>query len=291
MADPVLRVQAQLTTRDLVLLGWLADHGVLTSFQIAHALFPSVDYAQERLRTLTRPLQVVDRFRPLRPDGGSYPYHYVLAQLGVEVVAAQRGEDLPRKDRARRRRWHLTQRANLPHLLGVNGFFTDLAGHARTHPASTLVRWWPAARCQQTGAFAEPGDDVTAFAHTPRSRPDGHGIWAENGRRVAFFLEFDLGTERPLSRLVDKLHGHHDLAHATGRFWPVLFSLPSPARERHLHQELTATGIRYPVATAVHADVTGTSPAEAVWWLHRADVTPLRLADLAPPDTGRGQAP
>jgi hypothetical protein len=288
MADPVLRVQAQLTTRDLVLLGWLADHGVLTSFQIAHALFPSVDYAQERLRTLTQPLGVVDRFRPQRPDGGSYPYHYVLAQLGVEVIAAQRGEDLPRKDRARRRRWHLTQRANLPHLLGVNGFFTNLVGHARTHPASTLVRWWPAAHCQQTGAFAEPGDDVTAFAHTPRSRPDGHGIWAENGRQVSFFLEFDLG---PLSRLVDKLHGYHDLAHATGRCWPVLFSLPSPVRQRHLHQELTAAGIRYPVATAVHADVTGTSPAEAVWWLHRADVTPLRLADLAPPDTSPGQAP
>ncbi|WP_319462632.1 replication-relaxation family protein [Micromonospora sp. RTP1Z1] len=291
MADPVLRVQAQLTTRDLVLLGWLADHGVLTSFQIANALFPSVDYAQERLRTLTDPLGVMDRFRPQRPDGGSYPYHYVLAQLGVEVVAAQRGEDLPHKDRARRRRWHLTQRANLPHLLGVNGFFTNLAGHARTHPDSTLVRWWPAARCQQTGAFAEPGDDVTAFAYTARSRPDGHGIWAEGGRRVAFFLEFDLGTERPLSRLVDKLHGYHDLARTTGRFWPVLFSLPSPVRERHLHQELNAAGTRYPVATAVHADVSGTSPAEAVWWLHRADVAPLRLADLAPPNSSPGQAP
>ncbi|MCT2282255.1 replication-relaxation family protein, partial [Micromonospora chalcea] len=84
MPDPLLRVQAQLTDRDLVLLGWLADHGVLTSFQIAEALYPSVDYAQERLRALTHKLGVVDRFRPQRPDGGSYPYHYVLAQLGVE---------------------------------------------------------------------------------------------------------------------------------------------------------------------------------------------------------------
>ncbi|MFV2022268.1 replication-relaxation family protein [Micromonospora sp. LOL_023] len=289
MADPVLRVQSQLTTRDLILLGWLADHGVLTSFQIAHALFPSVDYAQERLRALTQQLGVVDRFRPQRPDGGSFPYHYVLAQLGVEVVAAQRGEELPRKDRARKRRWHLTRRANLPHLLGVNGFFTDLAGHARTHPGTALLRWWPAARCQRTGAFAEPGDDVSAFAYTPRSRPDGHGIWVEDGQRVPFFLEYDLGTERPLSRLVDKIHGYHDLANVTGRFWPVLFWLPSSLRERHLHQELTTAGVRYPVATAVHRETTGMNPAEPVWQLHHAAVPPLRLADLALPDGDSGQ--
>ncbi|GAA0731481.1 hypothetical protein GCM10010199_47960 [Dactylosporangium roseum] len=62
MGDPVLRVQAQLTSRDHLLLGWLADHGVLLSFQIARALFPSIDYAQERLRKLTA-LGVLDRFR------------------------------------------------------------------------------------------------------------------------------------------------------------------------------------------------------------------------------------
>ncbi len=52
--DPVLRVQESLTIRDRILLGWLYDHGVLTTDQIAHALFPSLDYAQTRLRRLTR---------------------------------------------------------------------------------------------------------------------------------------------------------------------------------------------------------------------------------------------
>jgi hypothetical protein len=283
MIDSVLRVQSQLTDRDHVLLGWLADHGVLTSFQIADALFPSLDYAQDRLRKLVR-LQVVDRFRPQRADGGSYPYHYVLAQLGVEVVSAQRGEDLPRRDRARRRRWYLTNRANLPHLLGVNGFFTSLAGYARTHPGCDLARWWPAARCQRMGELAEDHDDVHVRTYTPRSRPDGHGIWVEDRRRVAFFLEFDLGTERPLSRLVDKLDGYTDLAHVTRRVWPVLFWLPNPVRERHLHQELTQAGVRYPVATAVHGPGAG-NPAEAVWWAHRHPGAPLRLADLAPSET------
>lgn len=99
VTDPVLRVQSHLTNRDHTLLGWLAKHAVLTSFQIADALFPSRDFAQERLRTLTR-IGVLDRFRPQRPDGGSYPYHYILAQLGAKVVAAQRGDDLPAGDRS-----------------------------------------------------------------------------------------------------------------------------------------------------------------------------------------------
>jgi len=93
--DPVLRVQSQITDRDCVLLDWLAEHGVLTSVQIAQALFPSLDYAQERLRTLVG-LRVLERFRPNRAGGGSFPYHYVLAQLGLEVIAAQRGEQLER---------------------------------------------------------------------------------------------------------------------------------------------------------------------------------------------------
>ncbi|MDG6100512.1 replication-relaxation family protein [Dactylosporangium aurantiacum] len=282
MTDPVLRVQSHLTDRDHTLLGWLADHGVLTSFQIADALFPSLDFAQERLRTLTR-IGVLDRFRPQKPDGGSYPYHYVLAQLGVEVVAAQRGDDLPRRDQARRRRWHLTNRANLPHLLGTNGFFTDLAGHARTHPHTALVRWWPAARCQNMGAFAQDGDDINVRTYTPTSRPDGHGVWVDGARSVPFFLEFDTGTERPLTRLVDKLDGYFDLARVTRRVWPVLFWLPSQARERHLHQHLSQAGVRYPVATAVHRAAGGGHPAGPVWWLHRHPGAPRRLADLIPP--------
>jgi len=52
--DLVLRVQSQLTGRDRVLLSWLYDHGVGTSFQLANALFPSLDFGQRRLRTLYR---------------------------------------------------------------------------------------------------------------------------------------------------------------------------------------------------------------------------------------------
>lgn len=281
MTEPILRIQSHLTDRDHVLLGWLADHGVLTSSQIAHALFPSLDFAQERLRKLTG-LKVLARFRPLKPDGGSNPYHYLLDQLGTDVVAAQRGEPIPRRDQARLRRWHLTNRANLPHLLGINQFFIDLAGHARTHPEASLDRWWSASRCQQAGAFYQPGDDIAVMAYPPKVRPDGHGIWTEHGRSVFFFAEFD-NTTMPLGRLVAKIDGYKSLAKMYGRVWPVLFSLNSAVRERHLHHELTAAGIKYPVATTARdtAAQAGQSPAEAVWWLHRHTGGLLRLADLA----------
>lgn len=281
MTDQVLRIQSALTDRDHVLLGWLADHGVLTTAQIAHALFPSLDFAQERLRKLTA-LAVLARFRPQRPDGGSYPYHYVLDQLGVDVVSAQRGEDVPRRDAARRRRWHLTNRANLPHLLGVNQFFTDLAGHARTHPDTRLERWWPAAKMQGLGAFAEDGDPIQVRAYIARVRPDGHGIWADHNQRVPFFLEYDTGTERPMSRLVDKLDGYHALARNTGRVWPVLFWLHSTEREAHLHQALARDGTRYPVATAARDQPGHHNPAGAIWWLHGLPGRRLRLAELSP---------
>ncbi|GAA4250913.1 hypothetical protein GCM10022255_041480 [Dactylosporangium darangshiense] len=274
MTEKLMRVQAKLTARDFTLLGWLADHGVLTSFQIAQALFPSVNFAQRRLRTLLQE-DLVDRFRPQRQDGGSYPYHYVLGQLGADVISAQRGDDPPRRDQARKRRWYLTNRANLPHLLGINDFFTQLAGYARTHPDAALERWWPARRCQERGAFAEPGvTEVHQLVYAPRIRPDGHGIWVEADRDLPFFLEYDTGTE-PLSMLVDKLSGYAEMAGVTGHRWPVLFSLHSPLRERHLHQQLTANGVRYPVATAVRGN-----PAGAVWWRHRREGPLTRLIDI-----------
>jgi hypothetical protein len=100
---------------------------------------------------------------------------------------------------------------------------------------------------------------------------------------VPFFLEYDTGTERPLSLLVDKLFNYEDLAGVTGRLWPVLFWLHSSVRERHLHHHLNETRIRVPVATAArdHTTQAGLSPADAVWWLHHRPGAPLRLADLA----------
>jgi predicted transcriptional regulator len=269
--DRVLRAQYRLTDRDLTLLGWLADHDVLTTDQIAHALYPSLGFAQRRLMKLTQ-AGVVERFRPHRWDGGSYPFHYVLDQLGVDVVAAQRAEDqLPRRDQARRRRWWLTSRANLPHRLAVNQFFIDLAGHARTHPDTALERWWSSARCQQNGVFAALDGTTDLRIWTATIAADGHGVWTRTSSaaavghgvtgavpvivRVPFFVEVDLGTE-DLPRLVGKLAAYSTWSERTGRVWPVLFWLPSAIRERHLHDRLATTSTGVPVATAVRPNTT-----------------------------------
>ncbi len=283
-SDGVLRIQAHLTDRDHQLIEWLSEHGVLTSAQIAHALFPSADFAQRRLATLTR-LGVVDRFRPLRLDGGSFPYHYVLAQLGAEVRAAQVGEDPPRPGQARARMRALTSRASLAHLLGVNQFFTDLAGHARTHPGSVLERWWPEARCARPHQFA--------MGVATGARPDGHGIYTDvhDGvrRRIGFFLEYDTGTE-PLHRLVDKLPNYTRLIRGIGQPWPVLFWLHSATREAHLHTLLAEQRVDVAVATAArdHAAGAGASPAEQVWWLRHHPGGLFHLSDLAE-DLAAGQ--
>ncbi|MFB6392277.1 replication-relaxation family protein [Polymorphospora lycopeni] len=280
MDDPILRVQSQVTARDRVLLGWLYDHGVLTSFQLAHALFPSLDFCQRRLRKL-HGLGLVARFRPQRPDGGSYPYHYVLDQRGAEVVAAYRDERAPRRDhaRAQRRRW--TSSHSLEHRLGVNGFFTDLAGYARTHPGAELVEWLPEAACLRSGAFTSPGDPGLVRAYQPRVRPDGFGRWVEDGVVVPFFVEYDTGGE-PLSVLVDKLAGYRDLFDTIGRMWPVLFWLHSAARERNLRR-LLAEAPLLPVATGArdHATLAGLCPAEAVWAAPGDVGERRRLVDLA----------
>jgi len=265
---------------------------VLTTDQIAAALFPSVNFTQRRLRVLRDEWKVIDRFRPQRADGGSFPYHWLLTQLGTDTIAMQRGEPVPCRDVARAWRWQLTNRANLPHLLGVNGFFTALAAHARTHPGAHLTRWWSAARCQQLGAFADPAGPVnaTVLAYRLTVRPDAHGIFTEHGQSTAFFLEYDTGTET-LARLVGKLDGYQQLARVTGKLWPVLFWLPTAARERHLHAALTMARVGYPVATAVHgrsgrpAPTSGPaavpdSPAGPVWWLHQHDGSTLPLAAL-----------
>jgi hypothetical protein len=267
-APPLLRLQASITARDDRLLGWLYDHGVLTTEQIAHALFPSLDFAQRRLRRLTG-LAAVARFRPNKLDGGSFPYHYLLAQLGYEHVMGQRGLGLPRRDQARRRHQSLISRPDLPHLLGGNGVFIGLAAHERAHPGTRLAAWRPASDFYETGAYYRNGSDMsvmTAVKGLPR--PDGAGIWVEGGRAVPFFAEYDTGSER-LDVVVAKIAKYGLLAaYARVWCWPVLLVLPSAARERHLHDRC----LGYPGAAVATAAVdylahTGKTPADDVWQL------------------------
>lgn len=174
---------------------------------------------------------------------------------------------------ARQRLAYLAESPTLVHLLGVNGFFTDLMAHARTHSDTRLQRWW-----------SEP-ETARRFVGI---QPDGHGLWRDGNRLVGFFLEYDTGTE-DLPRLIEKLAAYERLARGGGPAYPVLFSLHSPERERHLHDALGDVASRCPIATTVRrggADTATSAPSAPVWAVvGQPSQTRLRLADL-PNDHG-----
>jgi hypothetical protein len=133
------------------------------------------------------------------------------------------------------------------------------------------------------GAFFRNGDDPQLMTIRQMPRPDGHGIWAEHGRAVPFFVEYDLGTER-LDVLTDKVTRYSLLAALTRWRWPVLFWLPSSRRELNLHQRITTAGgpgeAIVATAAADHAAEAGQTPADAVWWIYGHDSGRLRLSQL-----------
>lgn len=270
----LLGVVRSLTERDRFCVSVLAEHQVLTTTQLAQLCFPGLDVAQRRLLRLTR-LGVLDRFR-WHALVGSEAWHYTLGPAGAALAAAGRGADPPRPAELRRRALRLAASPRLAHLLGVNGFFCALGAQARTEPATALVSWWSERRC------AEHYGELV--------RPDARGVWAEHGRRVGFFVEYDTGSE-PLARVAAKIAGYADLAAAGGPGHPVCFWLPTTAREAHLRRLLAERPPQLTAATASAelAAALGTGPAGPVW-LTAGTERRRRLIELPAPSratTGR----
>jgi Replication-relaxation len=265
----------ELTDRDRYLLAVLAEHQVLTADQIARLKFTDANTARKRLVLLTR-RGILDRFRDaVRP--GSQPWRYTLGALGAAIVAAGRAQPAPRPAAHAERVLRLARSPRLGHLLGANEFFVALAQHAR-HDRAYALRWW----LNETRATA---------ACAGLARPDGLGVWAHHQpdgalREVAFFLEHDEGTE-PIARLVAKLPGYAEAALGDGPDHPVLFWLPSTARETHLHAALARhpSPVRLATATRQHIDAAGLDPAGPVW-LIPGHTTRRHLIDLAPDQRG-----
>jgi hypothetical protein len=239
----------RLTARDHDLLRWLAEHYVLSTDQIAAALFPSRRAARLRLAVLHE-LEAVSRF--VDTTTGDRQYLYTLGPLGT-VVYPTAFNDPNRPDaRAPRSSVERTERIigsrKLGHLLGTNQLFIDLIAYARTDENARLARWW--SEQHTTAVFARSG-----------IQPDGHGVWIAGGRAVGFFLEHDNGTE-PLGTVLKKLRGYEQLA-AFGPRYPVLLRVPGRRRERHLLDALADVPTAMPVATGVH----GEHPAGPAWTL------------------------
>ncbi|MGP4029722.1 replication-relaxation family protein [Actinomadura sp. 3N407] len=255
----------RLQPRDVWLLELLHEHRVLTTHQIHQLAFSSISAATHRMLVLWR-LRAVERFRPA-VAAGSAPLHYVLGPAGATILAERRRLSAAQFGYRLDRALSLAVSDKLTHLVGSNGMFAALTAYARTHPGARLDAWWSERRCA-----AVWGKIV---------RPDGYGRWHHDGHATDFFTEYDTGTE-PLNRLLAKIGDYITLADMTGiTHTPVLFVLPNPAREQHLHARTHPTAP--PIATTTPQALNDAGgPAGPAW--HPITPTgqnpPRRLIDL-----------
>ncbi|MEV4416580.1 replication-relaxation family protein [Catellatospora sp. NPDC049609] len=257
----LLDLSNRLTPRDYTIAHLLTEHTALTTPQLTAALFGSPVTCQHRLHALRR-MRFIDRFirnEPRRPR----PVCWVPGVLSARYVAMARGEHPPSVRTVHERAERTVASATLPHLLGVNGFFTALLAAARKDRGLRLARWW--------------SERTATAAYGRRIQPDGHGVWVDGSASVGFFLEYDTGSET-LARIVDKLSSYQRLLAAGGPDYPVLYVLQNPRREEHLHQRLSA-GVPPGVAVASTNVLLGDDPAAAVWRLWPGG-SRRRLADL-----------
>jgi len=259
----------QLMPRDRWLLELLNEHQVFTTEQVAALGFDHVHTARNRLVLLNR-RGILARFRDgVRP--GSQQWRWTLDLIGTAWLAARTGEPEPKPAAMRRRINRLASWPGLEHRLGVNGFFVDLAAHARHTPGAQLGVWWSEKTCRTvTGQLV---------------RPDGHGVWTEDGHTCAFWLEYDRSTEKA-HQVVAKLDGYAALHRVTGLDHAVLFWLDTPGRETSLRARLAqhpaVTSGALAVATAGGGDIE--HPAGPVWAALGASGR-VRLAHLQLPGT------
>jgi hypothetical protein len=142
------------------------------------------------------------------------------------------------------------------HTIGRNQLLADLlaiAAHSGpatpAAPCRALVAWWGEARCARLF-----GDLV---------RPDGYTRWREDHRQLAFFLEYDTGSEN-LTQLAGKLTGYQALAAATGITTPVLFWLPSLRRETTARRALADALTHLDQPALVPVATSAADPAAAI---------------------------
>ncbi len=252
----------RLRPRDYTIASLLHEHTTLTTDHLAEVLFTNAVTCRHRLNTL-RKIGFVDRFLRNRP-GAPNPVCWVPGALSARLMALAAGETPPSVRALRERQDRVYANPALEHLLHTNGFFICLLAYARTHRQARLRRWW-----------SERG---TAGAFGQRIHPDGHGVWADDGQETGFHLEYDRGTE-PIGKLTAKLASHRRLCAEGGPTYPVLFVLPSRAREQNLHRRL-AERPEPSLVVATTSPESGLSPAEAVWRLVGNGRHRLRLADL-----------
>jgi hypothetical protein len=253
-------VAAAITQRDQRICADLYEHRVLTTFQLFELHFPSYVRARRRLLELHR-LGVIWRTRP-RKRPGSLPWHYLLDELGVLVVAESRGVDANELRFRFERALGMVDSPKLGHLRETNGFFTRLAYTCRSDQGGYRLGLWLGER-----TCAKRWDGLV--------RPDGLGRLEGPEASVSFALELDRGTESR-DRLEGKLERYLLISSVPDSPEVVLFCFPSHEREQSARQVLHRAGL--PVATSTMERHLG-DPLGQVWRPLGSDRR-ARLTDL-----------
>lgn len=264
-SDSLREISWRLEPRDFVLAHLLHEHRYLTTAQITAILFTAERTCRNRLNVL-RKLGFIDWFKPVRPGVGRLPVHWVPGRLSARYVALYHGQRAPTAKAVREMQDALISGGHLQHNVGANQFFVDLLARTRGDADARLARWWSARRI--------------AAVVDHNVRPDGHGVWRERDRQVAFFLEHDTGSEAHAVLTRGKLASYRKLAASGGPTWPVLFWLPTTAREANFHRRLGGAARGLIVATAARDAAAGHGPAGPVWMPAGNGRRRLRLAEL-----------
>jgi hypothetical protein len=264
----LIEISHRLRPRDYTIAELLDEHTTLTTDQITAILFSNPTTCRHRLHAL-RKVGFVDRFIRNRP-GAANPVCWVPGSLSARYTALARDERPPTAKALRERQDRVYTTPQLEHLLASNQVFITLLAHARRHPGTRLARWW--------------SSRTTAAGYGGRIKPDGHGVWTEGDRSVGWFLELDRGTEA-LPRVAGKMAAYRRLLAEGGPAYPVLFVLPSRAREQNLHRKL-AEGPAPTLTVATTSPEAGVDPAGPIWRVVGNGRHRLALADLP---SGHGQ--
>jgi len=274
----VLKAAARLTDRDRYLVRTVAEHRVLTTDQLTALAFDNIITARHRLDVLAR-LGVLRRFRPHRAVG-SAPWHHLLGPLGAALLGAEDRDDkrwLPQVHAGRQVALQRSQR--LAHMTGANWFFVSLGAVARRGDGQ--LRTW-LTESHTAEFFYGLAISLSALASLPQ--PDGLGVWAEDGREIAFMLEYDTGSEH-LAQLARKLDSHARLARVMSRYQQqvpiLLFCFLTPRREQTARRALAASTDSLGLSIATTAiDPQVTCPAGQVWMPLHGSGREVRLIDL-----------
>lgn len=259
----LIEMSHRLRPRDYTIAFLLHDHTTLTSDQLTAILFNNPITCRHRLNVL-RSFGFVDRFIRRNHPGAPNLICWIPGPLSARLSALSADENPPTARALRERQDRICANPTLDHLIATNWFFIKLLAHARANEQTSLLRWW--------------SERTTAATYGQRIHPDGHGVWADGDRQTGFYLELDRGTE-PIGKLADKLSSHRRLRAEGGPSYPILFALPSRAREQNLHRRL-AERPEPSLVVATTSPEAGDNPAEPVWRLVGNGRHRHALADL-----------